>query len=195
MNRIKSGTLCFMAMLLLAGCTSADRTIETPSGGQSAADVGGPLVILGVVPKATSTKNLSGAPESFVEIVEVNVPVGTVAIVPVVTGWSLGFGSVEPDDLSSQPSPNQQFLWHSDDHHLGLARVDLSVQDINAVNPATNTQTATIRVLLRLSDHNTDDAWFGLVTYTLLCLGKTGDAPVAGAPATGAAGPRGAPTG
>jgi len=48
----------------------------------------------------------------------------------------------------------------------------VEVQDIDAVNLSTNTQTATIKVAGVLADENVDNQWFGLVTYTLICLGR-----------------------
>lgn len=96
---------------------------------------------------------------------------GTVAIVPAVRGWAFGYGSTDPEDLATSP-PDKPINWHPEDHHLGLQSLNIYVEDIDAPNPAANTQTATVHISAILSDDNGDDTWFGYANYTLLCLGK-----------------------
>ena len=85
-------------------------------------------------------------------------------------GWTAGFGTMNPEDLSATPIAE----WTSDDHHLGLASVHVGVTDINPVDTSTSppTQTATIRIAARVADRNFDDRWCGSVNYTLICLGR-----------------------
>jgi hypothetical protein len=98
------------------------------------------------------------------------VPPGTEIILPTIRGWSLGFGNTTPADTSTVGS----FTWNPDDHHLGIAELNISVGRINAVDTATTppTQTATIRIHALLSDNNGDDQWWATVNYNLICLGR-----------------------
>lgn len=164
--------LALALMLTVTGaCSTGDREIETTRGPR-AAESTGPLIILGLVSKATSTLRQSNAHKAFEEVITVNVPPGTEVIVPTVRGWAFGYGSTTPEDLSPLPDPNASNTWHPADHHVGLISLNIWVDTLNAVDPATNTQTAKIKVSAILSDDNGDDEWFGYANYTLLCLGK-----------------------
>lgn len=153
---------------LMVGCSTGSRDIETPEGARGG-DQTGPFIVLGVLSRGTSTLHQSNAHNAFSETIKVNVPVGTALIVPAVRGWTMGYGSTTPEDLSGTPGP---VTWHREDHNLGASYFNVFVQDIDAPDPATNTQTATIVVEMLLSDDNSDDDWFGYVNYTLLCLGR-----------------------
>lgn len=163
--------LPIVAALLLSACETSPRDFETPTGPVSG-DIAGPLVILGVASRATSTLNRPNADQPFEEEVKVNVPVGTEAIIPTVRGWTLGYGSLDPADQSPQPDPNGSLSWKPEDHHLGLATVNVAVSDIDAPDVANGTQTATIVVSAWLTDDNTDDKWFGTIRYNLIYLGR-----------------------
>jgi len=100
------GLVC--ALVTLAACSTSDREIQTPSGGRQGEGTG-PLIVLGVVSKATSTKSVPNAQNAFEEIFTVNVPPGTEIIVPALSGWTLGYGSTTPEDLSPQTAPGSKF--------------------------------------------------------------------------------------
>ncbi|HEX9945487.1 MAG TPA: hypothetical protein VGG03_26030 [Thermoanaerobaculia bacterium] len=154
---------------VLSACASAPRDFETPTGPRPG-NQPGPWIVLGVISLNTSTLNRSDARQNFQETLTVNVPPGTELIVPAMRGWVAGFGSTNPEDLSTVTEAR----WNPDDHHLGLAFINVAVEDINAVDTSTSppTQTAAIRITARLSDNNADDRWFGSVNYTLICFGR-----------------------
>jgi hypothetical protein len=159
-------------LLLTAGlgCSTAPRDFETPAG-RRPGDQLGPWIILGVLSRETSTLNRSNARPPFEERVTVNVPPGTELIIPAIQGWITGFGRIEPADLSTFEGTAN---WHTDDHHLGLSQMIVTVEDINSADTTTTppTQTARIRIGAVLSDNNGDDPWFGTLRYTLICLGR-----------------------
>jgi hypothetical protein len=159
-------------MIAAAACATGPRPIMTPQG-ERAADQNGPFVILGVISRATSTLHRSNADTPFEETVTLNVPVGTQLIIPALRGYGIGYGSTTPEDLSPDPGPAGTAVWHSTDHHLGVASVNIWVDRVNAVDNSSTpaTQTAVIKVRAWLTDDNHDDAWWALATYTLLCLG------------------------
>ena len=161
-----------LLVCLLPSCATGPRDLETPQGPRPADQVG-PFVILGVVSRNTSTLHRSDARTTFSENHTVNVPPGTQLIIPAMRGWAIGYGSTTPDDLSQQPDINSTVTWHSADHHLGMAYLNIYVDRINAVDNTTTpaTQTAVITVSGLLTDDNFDDGWWGTVNYTLLCLG------------------------
>lgn len=156
--------------LTLFACSTADRPLETPRGPRPAESTG-PLIILGLVSKATSTLKRNDAHQPFDETVTIGVPVGTVAIVPTVRGFTFGYGTTTPEDLA-QSDPAKPLTWHTEDHNFGVQSLNIFVEDIDAPDPNTNTQTAKIHISALLSDDNSDDTWFGYVNYTLLCLGN-----------------------
>ena len=77
-----------------------------------------------------------------------------------------------PDDLSNSNDLNGKLNWQPSDHHFGLQVMNIWVEDIDAVDPATNTQTATIGFSAILSDDNSDDEWYAQINYNLIFLGK-----------------------
>lgn len=166
MNRSIFGTALLVAMAFLSGCATGPRPLETPSG-PSTADATGPFTVIGVISRATSTLNRPNANPYFAEDVLVQVPTGTELIVPAVRGWRLGFGSLEPADLSVNPAPETS--WNADDHYFGSALVNVYVKDVNAPD-ASGSQSATVTVQIALHDINGDDPWWGLVNYSLICL-------------------------
>lgn len=163
---------------LPAGCTTANQNIETstsPASGQLAEN----LIVLGVASRVTyanmpATSGFDSGPE-FAETVTLNdVPLGTRMIVPVVTGWDLGYGTLDPDNqLAAQPPSDHAPGWsHSErTRWFGRARVDVSVLHVRSANPGAPFQTADIRVVLRVADDFQDDAWWGGVRYQLIYLG------------------------
>jgi hypothetical protein len=165
----KALVLGILSMLVIAaGCSTTPTKLETPQGARG--DQFRRLDILGVLSRATSTMRRPNANTQFSEEVTVNVPPGTLMIIPAVNGWALGYGKSDPEDLSKANT----FNWHREDHNLGLAQLSVFVTDIDAVDTSTTppTQTAKIRITAMLSDDNGDDQWFGAVDYKLLCLGN-----------------------
>jgi len=163
-------TMVLGSALLLAACATAPRDIETPTG-QVPGMVSGPFVVLGVADRATSTLNRANALSDFVETVHVDAPLGTQVIVPVLRGWTLGYGSTDPADHSPQPAPESTFRWNSEDHHFGIGMVNIAVIDLNAAVPGAISQSATVQISARLNDDNGDDKWWGVVRYELIFLG------------------------
>jgi hypothetical protein len=165
------GTAILGALIFIAGCSTSGRDIQTPTGAVSG-QVNGPFVVLGVASRATSTLSRPNG-ETFLQTVRLlDVPAGTEVIVPTVTGWDLGYGSTAPADLSGQTTPESTFHWNATDHHLGFARIDVSVVDIDALAPGATTQTATLRIGAQLADGNGDDPWWGVIRYQLIYLGR-----------------------
>jgi hypothetical protein len=159
------------ALVLIAACSTSPREIQTPNGAV-AGQVNGPFVVLGVASRATSTLSRPNG-NTFVQTVRLlDVPAGTEVIVPTITGWDLGYGSTTPADLSGQTTPESTFDWNPADHHLGLARIDISVTDIDAPAPGATSQSATLRIGAQLADVNGDDPWWGVIRYQLIFLGR-----------------------
>jgi hypothetical protein len=153
------------------GCATAGRDFETPVGPRPGDQLDGPFVVLGLISRNTGTLSRADGRSLFEESVTVNVPPGTELIVPTMRGFLLGFGRTDPEDLSAGTG---DAAWHSEDHHLGFAYVNVYVDRIHAVDTSSTppTQTAVIHVQARLTDDNGDDKWFGDVNYTLICLAK-----------------------
>jgi len=160
--------------LIVAGCATAGRVLETPAAPRPADHVG-PFEILGVISRSTCTLNRANAHTVFDETVNVNVPPGTELIVPAMRGWVAGFGKIDPNDCTSN-----SVEWGYVDHHFGFALLNVGVERINTTDTSTTppTQTAMIRVQAHLTDDNGDDRWFGYINYTLICLGRRQVAPL-----------------
>jgi len=159
------------ALALLAGCSTSPREIQTPTGAIRG-QVNGPFVVLGVASRATSSLNRPNGMTAFIQTVRIDVPAGTEVVVPALIGWDLGYGSTLPADLSGQVTPESTFTWTPTDRSLGMARVDISVTDIDALAPGATTQSATLRIGMQLADSHGDDPWWGVVRYQLIFLGR-----------------------
>jgi hypothetical protein len=176
MEGIKSNLLFLLFsswVLITAGCaTTAPSTIETIEGPATNGVIARPLEIVGVLNLSTTSGNVPNASQSQFVSATVEVPVGTVVIVPAVKGWMLGYGEAQPNPTD----PNNSINWQTEDHNWGLGNVEVSVVKINPPNTLTNppTQTAELSIRFYLSDDNQDDSWFGAVSYHLLCLGVPG---------------------
>ena len=166
-----AGFACAALALLVSGCATAPREFETPQGPRSGDQLSA-FEILGVLSRNTSTLHRPNGQQFFQETVTVNVPPGTDIIVPAMRGYAIGYGRTAPDDLSALNTST--FTWFREDHNLGLAALNVFVEDINAVDTSTTppSQTAKITIMALLSDDNGDDGWFGTVNYNLLCLGR-----------------------
>lgn len=162
-------SFALFASLALFACATSPRDIETPTG-PIPGMVSGPLIVLGVADRATSTLSRPNA-QTFIETVDIEVPLGTRVIIPVVRGFDLGFGSTNPQDLSPMPLPESVFTWNHTDHHFGMQAINIAVVDIDAPAPGATTQHARIQIGARLSDDNGDDSWWGVVRYQLIYLG------------------------
>jgi hypothetical protein len=167
----KSRNVGLASMLLLAACTTSPRDIETPTGPVPGM-ITGRFVILGVADRATAAPNQPNGAAHFVETVDIDVPVGTEVILPALRGFDIGYGSTDPADLSPMPLPESTFSWRHEDHHFGVARVNVAVVDIDAAAPGASPQHARIQVGLRPNDDNGDDKWWGVVRYQLIFLGR-----------------------
>lgn len=149
---------------------TSERQIETPAGPRIGS-IFGKLEILGIASYATDTLNQAHGKTDYEEHVTIDVPVGTIAIVPSPNLWWLGHGRMrdQVDTLN-----DQTIWWDSADRPWGFGRVHVSVVDINAPDTEQDPpkQTAQLRIVMRLVDYNGDDPWFGLVGYTLMFLGQ-----------------------
>ena len=153
---------------------TSERIIETPSG-PVIGTINERLEVLGVSSYLTQTGNLSNARSQFREFFDItNVPIGTITITSSVDKWAIGYGSLDPE-LLDELDPNANPQWRATDHNIGLARVQVSVTDINSPNLNQNPprQSARVVVSLNLLDGNGDDDWFGIVGYTLTFLGRS----------------------
>jgi hypothetical protein len=164
--------LVLLSAIVFLSCSTVSRDVVTPFGSRPGDQVG-PFVILGILHRSTSTENRPDGHAQFSENVDVNVPPGTELIIPVVRGYQLGYGTIDPPDFTTS-ADRQSFTWHPDDHHFGVAALNVSVDRINAVDNSTTPPTQTARVVVdgKLADVNGDDRWWGSVNYTLLCLGR-----------------------
>lgn len=158
--------------LAFFACATVPTTVQTPTGG-AGGDLFKPMTVLGLSQRATCTGNLPDAGRYWDsepgQPIRINIPVGTEAILVGIKGWWLMYGSQNPDYCSGS-----EVYGEIDDQHWGSGFVLVSVSDIDAPNfsvtPAT--QTATIRVQMSLRDNEPDDPWTGMVTYSLLFLGR-----------------------
>jgi hypothetical protein len=150
-----------------------ESIIETPLGTR-VGTINEKLEVLGIAAYTTQTGNQPDEQTQWYERVEINVPVGTMAIVASIDYWMLGYGSFTPELHTIEDTTDETGVWHTADHHFGVGRISVFAADINTPdltkNPAT--QTASIHVGMNLFDDNFDDSWFGLVRYTLLFLGQ-----------------------
>ena len=162
----------FVLAFLTLGCEAQTEpiTITTVEGKVPSGQIFQNLKILGIVQLETHTDNRSDAKDGlFVTRSRVQIPVGTQLIIPVVNGWSVGFGKV------SDKGENV-FTWSPEDHHYGLQQLAVFVDRISPPdqNSVPVKQSASIGVEFYLSDKNHDDKWFGTANYTLICLGVEG---------------------
>ena len=91
------------------------------------------------------------------------VPAETDMVVPLLSGWSLGYG-----ELLIDPEPGD-LLWGGTTNQFGVGQVSVLVVGLSA-GPTPEFKQASILVTLGLRDQGGDDYWFGSVDYTLLCL-------------------------
>ncbi|MGH8604285.1 MAG: hypothetical protein ACREXR_16370, partial [Gammaproteobacteria bacterium] len=157
-----------LSISLIAGCATVELPFETPFGPTPGGKAFANLQVIGIVSLQTRTGNLSTARPFFSTKALVEVPVGTVFIVPAMRGWDLGYGQ-----LNSLPGSDVRFDWSEEDHHYGLGGAYVAVTKINPVNTTVSppTQTAEIEVNMILTDQDFDDSWFGSAAYTLICFG------------------------
>src|SRR6476469_7817604 len=88
--------LCLLTVLLIAGCATAPKDFETPTGPMPAEQFGS-MEIIGIINRSTTSLNESKSNPGFSEEVTVEVPVGTEFIIPSVRGWSLAYGELDPN--------------------------------------------------------------------------------------------------
>jgi len=152
--------------------STQERLIETPVGSKLG-KIFEHLEVLGIGSFITQSGNLPNAKNLFTEAVDVEVPVGTVAVIPSPNLWLLGHGNLQPEFMDPLDE-NQHQLWNPDDHHWGAGAFQVSVIGVNAPDFSQNPpkQTAHLHVNMLLSDINGDDSWFGIAGYTLIYIGK-----------------------
>ena len=173
--------------------STSERYIETPVGSK-VGHIWGPLQILGISSYLTQRGTAPHDDLDYDELRTINVPVGTVAVVPMPNLWFLGHGELDPGMID--PLDENGFLtWHPKDRPWGLGWVHVSVVDVNepdytASPPA---QTAQLRIKLHLCDVNADDSLFGAVGYTLMYLGRSRSGSTRQAESSAAADRRPAP--
>lgn len=155
--------LLYLSIGIAAGCGTVERGIETPFGPTPDGKVFTNLQVIGILNLETGSGNQTDSFTEFTTTALVEVPVGTVLIVPAVRGWSLAFGELEPDLSGIKYN----------DHHYGVGGVKVMVTKVNPVNTVVTppTQTAEITLQMALADHSQDDRWFGTIAYTLICFG------------------------
>lgn len=166
---LKVGILATM-LTPLAGCTTATQPIATPTGNVTGI-VQGPMVVLGTEARRTSTGKIEDGAEFRVRL-SIDVPVGTQVIVPSITGYSVGFGETEPEDINLIDPSAPTYTWKRDDKHFGALQLSVLPVDIDAAAPGATSQTAQFVVLMRLLDGGADDKWWGTISYNLLYLGN-----------------------
>lgn len=159
--------------LLAVSCRSAPLDIPT-SIGTVEGDLFGEFRIVGVSRRLTVTGNQDEAPgtHDLTRELEVQVPVATELIVPVVQGWLLGFGSFLDGDDAQSIIEGSRFAVR--DHHYGVGYVNVKVADIGAPEAGTDppTRPVTIAVDLALADNDGHDDWAGFVSFHLLYLAR-----------------------
>ncbi|MDJ0657528.1 MAG: hypothetical protein QNJ40_25430 [Xanthomonadales bacterium] len=172
LSSLKGWFALVLAFLFVTGCTTVDRVVRTPAG--PVAQVDGPLSILRVVRKTSTTGNMPDARDGVVnEVVVISCPAFTETAVPIVQSVARGFGGITPDDLSAVDANGSLSFTYSDTSQrpLGISSASVAVSDVDAPDSA-GEQRVTLQVGHFLSDENFDDRWFQVVTYTVLCLGN-----------------------
>lgn len=157
-----------MALLTLLGACTLTGRVPTPSGGTTSLE--GPMQILRVVRKATTTGNQPNAPSVIQERVNLTCPRGTSTVIPVLENQGFGYGSITPDDLSWLPGGTAR-TWHHTDHNLGLIESGVTVLGIAAPR-ADGEQEVTLNAFAFLRDDNGDDPWWWYASYHVMCLGQ-----------------------
>jgi hypothetical protein len=154
----------------LASCTTVGRQIETPSGQVTSID--GELVILRVVRKTSTTGNRPDARAGVVmQDIVMLCPEGTITAIPVLEQTAFGFGEIAPDDLSAVDERGViSITWDPNQCPFGMVHSGVHVTDVNA--PAGGEQSVTLRTSAFLSDENSDDRWWHVSSYHVLCLGE-----------------------
>ena len=155
----------------LVGCNTIVGNVNTPSGGTPI--LNGPLQILRVVRRATTTGNQPNGTTAVQQRVSLTCPRGTLTVIPVLENQGFGFGSITPDDLSWLRSPGGTRTWSPTDHHLGWLESGVTLLDINAPR-ADGEQEVTLNAFAILRDVNGDDPWWWYATYHVMCLGQPG---------------------
>ena len=151
---------------------TSERKIETPFGPR-VGNIFDRLELLGVASFLTQSGNQSNAQLVYDETKVIDVPVGTMVVVPSPNLWVLGYGGLQPEFVDPL-NDNQSVSWGSEDHNWGMGWFQISVVDVNAVDTTQSPpkQTAQLRISMILRDDNGDDSWFGVAGYTLLFLGR-----------------------
>jgi hypothetical protein len=129
-----------------------DTTAATPR-------IYGPLTILAVESRVvrTGARRALGNNLPWSSTERLALPAGTVAVLPVLSGWRLAYGDPPPPDRIAAPN---------DDHHFGIGHVDVSVIAFESAGTV-----VLVRTDVWLTDWNQDDRWWGEVRYHLFYLG------------------------
>ena len=116
------------------------------------------LIILGFREEAIFIDNQSNGKKEAKKDISIEIPEGTIDVVPLVSGFDLFYGKIESIE------ENTSYHARVSDHHLGFERVNIRVIEIGRV-------TATIQAQMWLCDDNQDDAWTGTMHAMILFLG------------------------
>lgn len=146
-------------------CTEERNLSVLGASGSPSNNVEAGFSVLGVAHYQTTLMRRSGRPIAQADV-QLTAPPGTQVVVPVLSGWQIGYGTVVPEEGPDRPG--------EDDRYLGSGRIQLFSRGLTEVN---NTVRFTLVVQARLSDANGDDAWWARAHYHLLYLGfPTGNA-------------------
>ena len=138
-------------------CTEPQNLSVLGHDGSNAVE--GLFSVLGVAHYQTTLMRRDGRPVAQA-LVRLQAPRGTQLVVPVLSGWQIGYGTAVPRDGPDRAG--------EDDRYLGSGRMQVLTRGITMVNDVTWFQ---LLVEGRLSDANADDAWWGRAHYHLLFLG------------------------
>jgi hypothetical protein len=158
-TEMRLGSSWRVALLALvstpAGAQTTDEAIYSP-GTASLAPARGPFVILGVAAKQTRITEPAATHASAT--VRVFVPPGTELVLVHLTGWRLGYGTIDLPD-----------------RFFDYSGINVYVTDITRPPPGFFAQ-ATIRVDVELTGRHSAAAptgpWFALAHYQLIFLGR-----------------------
>jgi hypothetical protein len=108
---------------------------------------------------------LNGSPGEglLTDVFEVDVPADTDDVIPLVRGWALGYG-----DLVQDPN-TATIIWDRTEQNFGVGQVGVFVRGLRE-GPTPLFKRATLVVSIGLRDRGVNDAWFGNIAYTLLCV-------------------------
>jgi hypothetical protein len=155
--------LLVLALLLSASTCKVTVPLQQ-LGSQLPADIEGRFDVLGVLRRETFTGDVPNGESAKEIVVSVNLPVGTVAVVPILDGWMLGQGTLDVVN----------FQWNSADNHWGLGATSIFVKTLDT---AATPPTAEVHLVFYLGDAAPGDQWFGAAQWHVMALGESCPCP------------------